>query len=541
MPDGVVVEEPQRSGRIQVDMFDVQLGGALLIQMTDQQGQVVRILGDAGILKSVDKPNRVQKLLPGAFEAFDPRPEREKRIDLMVGTHYDEDHLRGLVPVAEDLSIHIAEAWMPPVTDDTVLASPGSTPADDAFLAQEFAQPDGYAQLDRYLEVKRRECDGLAALQNQLTALLLESAPALVEAVVVREHPLADDRSGGGHGIEDERLVAFRAHASDGAEVIGVGEPDLADEEAFRLLVRLDEFAFAERRPDLALRIPRFGGAEVLLRARSLVGAVRKSSAEDAITATYLHDIVHVLGKRNVPVRTHKIDDGKPSWFSWNPAQRTFMRCAERPDPGQPLIGLLAPSEALVKKHWARLPVLGPVVAALAYRAIDLLGVEPSNQLSYALTVSTAGQTVLVSGDSGCDGFAVARGKKYSPHLLEALRELHVIQVAHHGGRNGHFYRVLLESEYLKQSTPSFLLLSHATRDKTRLSEEFRQFVEQLESAGNKFQILFTSAPEAMKVGSFRHRVHPVVHGVPEGVDSGDVRLLYDGASWAVKKHAVAV
>lgn len=41
-----------------------------------------------------------------------------------------------------------------------------------------------------------------------------------------------------------------------------------------------------------------------------------------------------------------------------------------------------------------------------------------------------------------------------------------MIQVAHYGGANAHFYRVLNAAKYPEQHDWSYLLLSHATEDK---------------------------------------------------------------------------
>ena len=101
--------------RIQVDMFEVQLGAAVLVQFSTPNGPV-RVLADAGVKASGYPVDHVHGKLQDAFDSFgDPR----RRLDLIIGTHYDEDHLVGLVPIIEDSSISIGEAWMPPVANDT--------------------------------------------------------------------------------------------------------------------------------------------------------------------------------------------------------------------------------------------------------------------------------------------------------------------------------------------------------------------------------------------------------------------------------------
>ena len=72
---------------IQVDMFEVQLGAAILLQFKVGD-DVVRILADAGIKTSrYPKDHVLKKLLPILSKG------NARRIDLIIGTHYDEDHL----------------------------------------------------------------------------------------------------------------------------------------------------------------------------------------------------------------------------------------------------------------------------------------------------------------------------------------------------------------------------------------------------------------------------------------------------------------
>ena len=110
---------------IQIDMFEVQLGAGLLVQFRTCD-QVVRVLADAGVHASGYPKDHVHRKLTDAFESFDASASR--RIDLIVGTHYDADHLDGLVPIIEDPTIEIGEAWLPPVANDNLKARVGGLP-----------------------------------------------------------------------------------------------------------------------------------------------------------------------------------------------------------------------------------------------------------------------------------------------------------------------------------------------------------------------------------------------------------------------------
>jgi hypothetical protein len=133
----------------------------------------------------------------------------------------------------------------------------------------------------------------------------------------------------------------------------------------------------------------------------------------------------------------------------------------------------------------------------------------------------------------------VNRRKSYFPRLISELKPLHVVQVAHHGGSNAHFYRVLEEADYPKQQEHSFLLLSHGYRDKTRPSDVFHDFLITNFGAGNNVSLLFTSEPEKQKVVDYIGAINP---RVGPRADVGDIRLQYDKASdWTVLRHAIEV
>jgi hypothetical protein len=78
-------------------------------------------------------------------------------------------------------------------------------------------------------------------------------------------------------------------------------------------------------------------------------------------------------------------------------------------------------------------------------------------------------------------------------------------------------------------------MVSHATDDRYRPTREFGLFLETLSNRTRK-QILFTSRPTKDKVRDYISMIHPPVG---EPASDGDVRLLFDGKRWRVKKHAI--
>ena len=189
-----------------------------------------------------------------------------------------------------------------------------------------------------------------------------------------------------------------------------------------------------------------------------------------------------------------------------------------------------------MKKHWKRLPV-GDYALKLAYVALPIEQITASNQLSYILRADFGDARILIAGDAGCVDFKPTARGAYHQALIDALSPLDVIQVAHHGGHNAHFYRCLLAANYAAQESISYLLLSHATNDKHRPSTVFAKFIEEVRKDRDDVQLLFTSQPKEEKVRDFKALFAPVV-GASDS--SGDVRMSFDNKGWAVTAHAVA-
>lgn len=261
--------------------------------------------------------------------------------------------------------------------------------------------------------------------------------------------------------------------------------------------------------------------------------SMERSTAKKAINAKALYDVVRALRARNVLMRSEIIEDGTPKNFAWDRISKRFV---ERGDvSSSPSLQLLGPSRSLVKKHWDKLPVGDALEMAFTY-SMALKSITPSNQLSYVMRFEHRRQGILVTGDAGMVDFTEDRNAYY-PSLLSALLPLHVIQIAHHGGANAHFYRVLNAAKYPEQHDTSYLLLSHATEDKYRPSIEFRDFVMAGRTFGDDMVVLFTSRPSAAKVAGYENAIYPVVG---KARDVGDVRLEFGRSAWTVVKHSIA-
>ena len=498
---------------IRIEMFEVQLGAALFLQFRTPDGNV-NVLADAGIKASGYDDDHVHGRL---LKILDETGSR--RLDLVIGTHYDEDHLNGLVPIIDDATIEIGEAWMPPVANDVRIHPFDSEPRQEDLLPYQFYDDADGKRLVEYLQGQRSDLARISAFtrsadrQVVLNEMLVTDRPNPVDALVSVFRETLNATAGtdpAEHGVDrldDEDPVGFRQtrpgywpyrHFIDDLEADLPEPEDIAEGQMYSLV------------------------------------SMERATAKKAINAKALYDVVRALKARGVLMRSEIVEDGIPRAFAWDRISKRFV---ERGDAASsPSLTLLGPSRGLVKKHWDKLPVSDALVMAFSY-TIALKSITPSNQLSYVMRFAHRQQGILLTGDAGMVDFTEARNV-YHPALLSSLLPLHVIQVAHHGGANAHFYRVLNAAKYPEQHDWSYLLMSHATEDKYRPSIEFRDFVMAGRSLGDDISVLFTSRPSPSKVAGYETAIYPVV-GTPG--DVGDLRLVFSKGAWSVVKHAVKV
>jgi hypothetical protein len=509
---------------IQIDMFEVQLGAAMLLQF-DMGTEKVCVLADGGVKASGYKAEHVRDKLNDLLT--DPM-----RIDLIIGTHYDEDHLNGLVPVINDERFTISEAWMPPVANDTLSVAVDQPFRQTDLLVHQFATDGAHEIFADYLTAKRADIDALVQLEQALG----------------KEDFARNEGNSDFYKADDPLDVSYfrgQLAGDDDPQCIdhGMDQELESDDLVATLVAEAKTSGMGFQRPwfvpgsdELRIIAAHNKGAsfQVASAQAASLSHIRKSAAKDAINAKALFEVVQALKKRSIPIRSEIIDDGTPRTYHWTPSSKRFV--LGHPSSDGLSFTLIGPSNSLVKKHRARLPVQVASKVALSFYS-EIRSITPSNQLSYIGCFGYAGQRILVSGDAGCVDFAMARNV-YHPKLIDALKPLHVVQVAHHGGNNAHFYRVLEAANYHGQSAPSFLLLSHAVHDKTRPSDVFREFLLMTLQEGDDVQLLFTSEPTNDKVEDFLTAIHPAVG--PQST-KGDIQLRFDNQAWQVTAHAINV
>lgn len=566
---------------IQVDMFEVQLGAALLLQFRLTNGQVVRVLADAGVDKS--SGYKVEHVYNKLFRS-DGEPtdvwtdfsDSKPKLDLIIGTHYDADHLRGLAPIIENTSLDIGEIWLPPVQDDAGKVSTGSVAGGDASLVKRLMADGGNEVLHRYLSKRVERINDVDRVYG-------------IDANALGNNPRESDAR---HDGSPERMKQFQEERFDAHNIVASqpsATPDFFEGHLDRACSLLGEdgghaheYEFEDDRTfveavdalkDRAVHhwmtgdlfgLSNYDDSVMRPSARGWLSSatlhsdqlalenIRKSAANEAINATSLAEVVaavkrrHATGGSRIRIRSEGIPQGSPRYFHWN-GQR--FQEANAQAPAELGFHVLGPSHELVAQLHEQLPI-GTYL--LAYRTEGLASgtVTPSNRLSYVVRFHLQEQNILVSGDAGFSDFAPTRSTQYFPALLALLKPLHVVQVAHHGGLNHRFYQALDSADMPGQTDWSFLLLSHAVNDKTRPRAEFSRFVAQFrQDARNDVSALFTSHPMPDKVDTIDDLIHPVVPAGNASADRGDVRLSFPhqgdaargGTRWQVSKHAIQV
>lgn len=526
------------SSEIQVDAFEVGLGAALLVQYRGDGG-TIRILADGG-MDSKLPAEHVNKKLADAFAAFG---HERPRIDLVIGTHYDGDHLKGLVPIIENGDIEIGDVWLPPVANDVQPARVGARIDERNMLGSQFAA-DATA-ITSYL---RRKADQVRELhQYELAAGQAAGDESERVAEFIHMEP----------ETAHDYLTFFDRVTDDALEAMGIERDDPLPDDVVDPQETIDWMRMFQdpwRRPGVAPNELRYflhrvyGSREDDRSAVSNHGVVtrqlahaRSRVAREAITSVHLNAVVRALrvDRPAVPVSYRLIQAGQPSRYAWNAGLERFVPTAHARSDVDPELILLGPSEGLVERYRDRLPSSDYArnLAMLYLTDARLVSkyITPSNQLSYVMRLGLAGQRLLICGDAGMVDFRPAPREPFYGALIDELRRLHFVQVAHHGGNNMYFYDALRHAAFGEGSNV-MLLFSHAADDRHRPSAEFGQFLGSVPASPLNTQLLFTGRPQAAKVRDFAHLAAPLAG---TSAPSGDVRVRFEDGRWEVEQHSV--
>ncbi|MFC4352278.1 hypothetical protein ACFOW6_12075 [Fodinicurvata halophila] len=515
---------------IQIDMFEVKLGAALLLRFGTKK-RPINVLADGGVSRwSGYPPDHVHKKLKQVFNSD------EFCLHLIIGTHYDEDHLNGLVPIINDTSITIYEAWMPPVVNDLDQRTSYQDVSKEGLLPHQFTKDVNNTLITSYLKEKYKEINICLYLEKTLKTELTD-INEFYHKVNVNEsylHELSFFRE----QIEDSYKDNYHSDVDFDTENDNIDEYNY-----FRNIPKIiiNKSYYHHNLNDLKeiakhLYFIRRNDPKIALMIANSYAAIRKNSAKRAINAKALHNVVQALRKRSIPIQSKIIDDGTPQKYWWNTRINRFTLSPQKNK--EPTFTLLGPSQSLVNKHLHKIPTYDLIKMA-SEPSIEIRRITESNELSYIGCFDFLGQRILISGDAGCVDFLDDK-KNYYKDLLKELETLHIVQVAHHGGNNAYFYDVLNKAGYPNQNEPSYMLLSHDYHDKLRPSHVFESFLVSALSKGKNIQILFTSEPRKKNVNNYKRVIFP-----PTGTKShtvGDVKIRFDPYSgWIVDNHAIKI
>jgi beta-lactamase superfamily II metal-dependent hydrolase len=560
---------------IQIDMFEVQLGAALMLQFRLQNGDIVRVLADAGVNKS--SRYKREHVYDKLFDDNGPKSvwtdfssSKPPKLDLIVGTHYDEDHLNGLIPIIEKLDLEIEEIWLPPVQDDDAKVSIDSVSSGESNLVQRMIADDSGMALKRYVSRRLDLIEEVDKIYKTVSEQFDRNNDSHVEQLrkiqewrqnwkKYSKDKLLEDSSSILDFFEDQLSYANKMLGQEGQDHALECQED--EDQAFFDVVEKLKYQFHDFPWTSTIGLGRFGifkdtlnrqwQSDSIFRSDQIaLETIRKSAAKEAINATHLNSVVNAIKYRrskgrNTRIVSESISQGMPRYFRWNGIK---FEEANRPCSSELGFHLMGPSHELISKLHDKLPI-GSYL--LAYRAANLKSgsVTPSNRLSYVIRFHLNDQAILITGDAGFSDFAPARSTNYYPDLLNLLKPLHVVQIAHHGGNNHHFYQALDAAGMPNQRDWSFLLLSHAFQDASRPRSEFSRFVAQFRNNGQEdVSVLFTSQPLKSKVATILDSIHPAVPA-SQRANKGDVRLTYPdvrdhcrgGTLWKVQKHCNVV
>lgn len=523
--------------RIDVTMYDVGLGSALLLTFVGERGRV-HVLADGGDERAGP---RIEDKLHRWLSVGSRRPQ----IDLVIGTHYDADHLDGITSILKAGRIDIGQLWLPPVADDESGAEYGRLAGDENLLANRFRGADGDQVFQRYVGAKELRRRTLREIDAALERLLEDADGPDDRSDEASDNAYADLESA--DRLVDEWRLRFEEEVKHAYSIVGrrgcehVPDADLV-REGGRFGYVLAHLARVVERgrisPDSELRDwirSRYDwpadDACAMRAARAELAHMRIANAKDGINASALKRLVDALPDPcGILVECHRCSDHAPRKFTWTGS--IFAPGTS----GEVNATVLSPTDRLIAHRRDRIPT--GVVAFRAKSWDRLEGLSDSNQLSYVVRFDAGGQGLLVTGDSGFDGFAVGSDSvsTYEPALTDELKGLSVIQAPHHGGISRHFYRAIESAGFAGETTKAYLLLSHEADSPHRPSMALADYLSRLPGE-RPLELLFTNEAKPGRVRGYGGRFARDVD--TGGGEDGDVRLHFDGTEWTVGRHKI--
>ena len=366
------------------------------------------------------------------------------RLDLIVGTHYDADHLAGLTQVVEKYPEgSIGRVWLPPF-----LNPDGELVEGSPFLADRIWR-DGLGSAISPLEAIARSLpdEELAELRRMVgkprsIARNLDDrhddlpAPGLDE-LFLGEHELVPSGEDEQDGASWEQLTRAESVARI-EEAIGVVEELKLKALVGLMRVGLEINALAVAMPNVAASLmesPSVVGSRALAVTMATVAAVN---------GVHLEKLLAALRRASVQWEVPRAPD-RAGWQSFGAFE----------------IAHLSPTTAFVEANRRRLPVINKLLFAEMACRVDAELPSWANRLSHALAIRPRRRCRRV--DCHCGVLLTGDCAFWSSVSLGADRivgECGLIDIAHHGGRWGDFSKLLTDSRGSAGPWPLWLWLS---------------------------------------------------------------------------------
>lgn len=353
-----------------------------------------------------------------------PDEAENRRIDLLIATHRDEDHLEGLVKVVESGKFDIRCVWAPIILTPTF---------DPLFRSRTLAQ------FSTFTEAAMRYPDGAldAALDDMESALTRRLHDGIKARITEKERVLD-------HVMPLMRNRSAALPENDGRYDI----PGLDNRPLLAGLVSLG--TQIERNTDVAtladLRLRSYRGRldddlgeanafpEHFLGSRSgpldYVALLSRATVRAVSWVTRGTRFIQACKKASIPLHMPMVADRQVSKGRL-PGAPSFDGVEMR---------LLSPTEGLVAEYASDLAL--PEGAELLMRA--LRPVTPANKPSYVFTLKVGDAVALFTGDSGFTDFVESPGSKdhgYREDRIKLAAEASWVKVPHHAGSFEYFDR----------------------------------------------------------------------------------------------------
>lgn len=434
---------------------------------------------------------------PGKMEAYLDFFRAMGRIDLIVGTHYDKDHLGGLSTLIEaGVLTDIGHVLLPPHVNPsgTPLRVSGGLPGFErtsVLLPEQFAA--GHQVHDVFQKLEER-VQGLVAQRGPETLGVGDSDLRRVEEMARSVTPVAGGSDEDGAGLALAARIALENDLPAISNVLGVG---------------------AVLRSGSMGRAAAGGGRRGVSR-HSAYAAGAAFIAREMISATSLKRLVEALEAA-----------GKIRWSADAAPDRATPYAGSSLSTAGLELWHLGPTHRYAHRHVTAIQKVWDDALRLVL-TVDNRRPTLSNRLSHIVALrdrEDPRQGILITGDSGFDILTGPKADSLADGWEAAVRGNGIIELPHHGGNWGTFGSRI--GRALDGSSGQLLLYAGVGPDQAQPpSAEMAALAIKLRDVGGRapLEILLANRPLTSVLRDLAAVLPPAPAGPPM------VRLTWDGA-----------